>query len=124
LRDVDYLATWLGMTGGPGGPPLVRLDLAIDGLLPRVRLLFKQPTLPVLWLLVDGAQLGLLTARTHSAAQAAFTPAWVLGPTPTRGDVNRILRLVGASKPPWLVASHRARRRMLGGTRGSRAAAA
>jgi hypothetical protein len=102
------------MTGGPGGPPLVRLDLAVDGLRSRVRLLFRQPTLPSLWLLVDGAQLGLLARPIHSAAQAALTPAWVLGPTPTRRDLKRILRRLGAPKPPWLELSRRARRRTLG----------
>lgn len=68
-RDVDYLAPWLGMTAGPAGQPLVRLDLAIDGLRPRVRLLFKQRAISVLLPLVDGAQFGLLAARTDSAAQ-------------------------------------------------------
>jgi hypothetical protein len=110
----DYLATWLGMTGGPAGPPLARLDLAVEGLRSRVRLLFKQRTLPALWLLVDGAQLGLLARPVHSAAQAALTPAWVLRPTPTPRDLKRILRRVGAPTPPSLELSRRARRRMLG----------
>lgn len=87
----DYLATWLGMTGEPGGPPLVRLDLAVDGLRSRVRLLFKQRTSPARWLLVDGPQLGL-QAR----------------------PVKRILRRLGAPTPPWLELSRRARRRTLG----------
>jgi hypothetical protein len=91
----------------------VRLDLAVEGLRSRGRLLFKQPTLPALWLLVDGAQLGLLARPIHSAAQAAPTPAWVLGPTPTRRDPKRILRHVGAPTPPWLELRRRARRRTL-----------
>jgi hypothetical protein len=110
----DYLATWLGMTCGPAGPPLVRLDLAVEGLRSHVRLLFRQRTLPALWLLVDGALLGLLARPVSSAAQVALTPAWVLGPTPTRRDLKRILRRVGAPTPPWLELSRRARRRTLG----------
>jgi hypothetical protein len=111
------------MTRGPGGPPLVRLDLAIDGLRTRVRLIFNQPTLQALWPLVDGAQLGLVTQPVESAAQAALTPAWILGQTPTRGDLERILRRVDVSKPPRLEPSRRARRRTLGRSRRLRAVA-
>ena len=99
VREVDYRATWAGMTGGPAGPPLVRLDLAIDGLHPRVRLLFKDHLAEALWLLADGAQFGLLLARSSGPVGAAFTPAWVLGPTPVRRDLRRILRLVDVARP-------------------------
>lgn len=123
-RDVDYLATWSGMTSGPARPPLVRLDLAIDGLRPRVRLLFKGGTLPPLWLLADDADFGLLLAKTRRTAHAALTPTWVLGPTPVPDDLRRILRWVGAPRPPELSKTRAGRQRIPGRGRRRRAAAA
>ena len=123
FKDVDYLATWLGMTGGPAGPPLIRLELAIDGLRPRVRLLFKHTSLPPLWFLAERAQLGLLLARTRKPVHALLTPAWLLGPTPVPRDLRRILRSVGVPQPPRLAKhSRRERRRRRDGRRGAAAA--
>ncbi len=88
-KDVEYLATWMGITEGPAGPPLVRLELEIDGLRARVRLLFAHRWLAPLWLLADGAQLGLIPASAKTAADAVFAPAWLLGRTPEPRDLSR-----------------------------------
>jgi hypothetical protein len=108
--EVDYKATWAGVTDGPAGPPLVRLELEIAGLRPRVRLLFRGGELPALWFLVHGADLGLLLEPMREPEHAAFAPAWILGPTPLPGELRRILRDLETPAPIMLLKSCRRRR--------------
>lgn len=96
---VAYRVIWLGVTGGPAGPSLVRLELVIDGLRPRVRLLFKPGTLPPLWFLAGGAHFALLLKAPKKSADAPFTPSWVLGRTPARRGLRRILRFLEIPTP-------------------------
>jgi hypothetical protein len=107
------------MTGGPAGPPLIGLELQLDGLRPRVRLLFEGGTLPALWFLAGGADLELLLDDTHGPEDAVLAPSWMLGPTPMPGELRRILRsleipttlpLVKACRRPLHRARLRARR--------------
>ncbi len=113
-EDVEYLARWMGITEGPAGPPLVRLDLEIDGLRARVRLLFAQRWLAPLWLLADGAQLGLIAASAKTAADAVFKPAWLLGRTPEPRDLRQILQRCQAPNPPPLLMRQARKNRRLG----------
>ena len=57
LENVDYTVTWTAITGWEPWPPVVRLELKIDGLNARPRLLFRGETMLPLWLLADGALL-------------------------------------------------------------------
>ena len=56
LENVDYTVTWTAMTGWEPWPTVIRLELQIDGLRARPRLLFHDgETMSPLWLLADGA---------------------------------------------------------------------
>lgn len=55
MESVDYVATWTGMTGGATRPTVIRLELKIDGLRARPRLLFTGHAMEPLWLFADGA---------------------------------------------------------------------
>jgi hypothetical protein len=72
VEDVDYVVTWTGITGVEPWPSVVRLELTIDGLRSRPRLLFRGHTM---------------------------RPLWLLGPTPLRDGLARILRDVGVPRP-------------------------
>jgi hypothetical protein len=98
-RKVHYQVTWAGVTAGPAGPPLVRLELAIDGLKPRVRLLFRGGLLPPLWFLARGAQLGLLLEPVAESAEATLAHVWVLGRSPARRGLRRFLRSLEIPTP-------------------------
>jgi hypothetical protein len=41
IENVDYVATWTGMTGDAARPAVIRLELKIDGLRARPRLLSR-----------------------------------------------------------------------------------
>jgi hypothetical protein len=71
--NVDYVVTWTGITGTEPRPPLARLELTIDGLRPRPRLLFKGHTMRQLWLLADGAMLGLVLDPTADQDDLVLT---------------------------------------------------
>ena len=60
---VDYSVTWTGMTGGETRPTVIRLELRIDGLRARPRLLFHDVAMTPLWMLTQGAMLGLFVDR-------------------------------------------------------------
>jgi hypothetical protein len=113
-EDLDYAATWAGITGGPAGAALIRLELQIDGLRARSRLLFRDGILPALWFLAEGADLGLLLGTTGDRTDVAVVATWVLGPTPLPRELRRILRDLEIPVPvPLLMAAFG--RRKLGG---------
>src|ERR1019366_364320 len=59
-ENVDYVATWTGMTGDATRPTVIRLELKSDGLRARPRLLFTGHSMEPLWLFARGAWLGLV----------------------------------------------------------------
>ena len=84
LENVDYTVTWTAITGWEPWPPVVRLELKIDGLNARPRLLFKGETMLPLWLLADGAFFGLILHPRTKGWVSASSCMWILGPTPAR----------------------------------------
>ena len=83
LENVDYSVTWTAITGWEPWPPVIRLELKIDGLNARPRLLFRGETMLPLWLLADGALFGLIL-RPQKGRVSASSGMWILGPTPAR----------------------------------------
>jgi hypothetical protein len=96
--NVDYLATWAGMTAADGRPALVRLELALTGLRARPRLLFKGSALAPLWLLTQGAQIGLLL--DPDAKHLAYARTWLMCPTVRAKDLRKILEVLDVCPPP------------------------
>ena len=84
LENVDYTVTWTVITGWEPWPPVIRLELKIDGLNARPRLLFRGETMLPLWLLTDGACFGLVLHPRGQGWVSASSCMWFLGPTPAR----------------------------------------
>ncbi len=98
VENVDYVVTWTAITGVEPWPAVVRLELTIDGLRSRPRLLFRGHTMRPLWLLADGAWLGLVLDPVTDPADLPDTHTWLLGPTPVPDGLARILRDVGVPR--------------------------
>lgn len=111
MENVDYVATWTGMTGDATRPTVIRLELKIDGLRARPRLLFTGHAMTPLWLLADGAWLGLVLHPTGDEPSSSLVGIWVLGPTPARGGLRRILTQAWVPRPATLPRSPSRRRR-------------
>ena len=107
----DYTITWVGMAGGVPRETLIRLELRIDGLRPRPRLLFHDIATPPLWTLTRKAILGLYVARDGLNPESPLDDVWLLGRNPARGDLRRVLTQVGVPRP--LPPSRRPSRRPL-----------
>jgi hypothetical protein len=117
-EQIDYQVTWLGMTGGEGWPPLVRLELRLDGLRVRPRLLFEPGTHEPLWLLASGEPFGLVLDQTSDWLVRGPGPhVWVLGRTPVARQLARILGALGIPAPSGLLRDRRRLRRRIGTTR-------
>jgi len=110
-ENVDYVATWTGMTGDATRPTVIRLELKIDGLRARPRLLFTGHAMEPLWLLADGAWLGLVLHPSGDGPSSSLVGIWVLGPTPARGGLRRILTQAGVPRPATLPRPPSRRRR-------------
>ena len=83
---VDYSVTWTGMTGGETRPTVIRLELRIDGLRARPRLLFHDVAMTPLWMLTQHAMLGLCVDRQwpQSASRRSRTCGFSARPRPGR----------------------------------------
>ena len=101
-ENVDYVATWTGMTGDETRPTVIRLELKIDGLRARPRLLFTGHAMTPLWLFADGAWLGLVLHPSGDGPLSSLVGIWVLGPTPARGGLRRVLTQAGVPRPATL----------------------
>lgn len=99
VENVDYRVTWTGMTGDQLRPNVIRLELKIKGLRVRPRLLFKVNAMAPLWLLVDGAMLGLVLDPEGHEVTPPLTGIWVLGPTPVPHGLRRVLTQAGVPRP-------------------------
>ena len=99
LESVDYTVTWTAITGWEPWPPVVRLELKIDGLNARPRLLFRGETMLPLWLLADGAFFGLILHPRTKGWVSASSCMWILGPTPAARGLARILGDLGVPRP-------------------------
>ena len=96
---VDYTVTWTGMTGGETKPTVIRLELRIDGLRARPRLLFHDIATPPLWTLTRKAILGLYLARDGLNPESPLDDVWLVGRNPARADLRRVLTQVGVPRP-------------------------
>jgi hypothetical protein len=101
-ESVDYVATWTGMTGGATRPTVIRLELRIDGLRARPGLLFTGHAMERLWLVADGSWLGLVLHPSGDGPLSSRVGIWVLGPTPARGGLGRVLSQAGVPRPATL----------------------
>ena len=99
LENVDYTVTWTAITGWEPWPPVIRLELKIDGLNARPRLLFEGETMLPLWLLADGAFFGLILHPRTKGWVSASSCMWILGPTPAARGLARILGDLGVPRP-------------------------
>jgi hypothetical protein len=102
MENVDYVATWTGMTGGEKRPTVVRLELKIDGLRAPPRLLFAGHAMTPLWLFADGAWLGLVLHPSGDGPSSSLVGIWVLGPTPVPEGLRRVLTQAGVPRPATL----------------------
>jgi hypothetical protein len=110
-ENVDYVATWTGMTGDATRPTVIRLELKIDGLRARPRLLFTGHAMTPLWLFADGAWLGLVLHPSGDGPLSSLVGIWVLGPTPVPDGLRRILTQAGVPRPATLPRPPSLRRR-------------
>jgi hypothetical protein len=111
VENVHYLVTWTGVTGGETRPTVIRLELRISGLRERPRLLFEGDAMAPLWILADGAMLGLALDRSGFRAASGPAGVWVLGPTPFRCGLGRVLTQAGVPRPATLPRPPSRRRR-------------
>ena len=120
LELVDYTVTWTGMTGGETKPTVIRLELRIDGLRARPRLLFEGMAMTPLWMLTRTAMLGLNVDRDGINLASPLEDLWLLGPTPVPTGLRRVLTQAGVPRPqplPPLRSSRRRARSAKGTTR-------
>jgi hypothetical protein len=111
VENIDYLVTWTGVTGGETRPTVILLELRIDGLSARPRLLFEGVAIAPLWMLADGAMLGLALDRNGFSAASGPAGVWVLGPTPFRRGLGRVLTQARVPRPGTLPPPPSRRRR-------------
>lgn len=118
-ENVDYNVTWTAITGWEPWPPVVRLELRIDGLNARPRLLFKGETMLPLWLLADGACFGLVLHPRGQGRVSALSCMWFLGPSPAAEGLARILGDLSVPRPvmPARAGHQRGRRARTGRSR-------
>ena len=95
----DYTITWVGMARGVSRETLIRLELRIDGLRARPRLLFNDIATPPLWTLTRKAILGLYVTRDGLNPESPLDDVWLLGRNPARDDLRRVLTQVGVPRP-------------------------
>ena len=110
-ENVDYVATWTGMTGDATRPTVIRLELKIDGLRGRPRLLFTGHAMTPLWLFADGAWLGLVLHPSGDGPLSSLVGIWVLGPTPVPDGLRGVLTQAGVPRPATLPRPPSRRRR-------------
>lgn len=110
-ENVDYVETWTGITGDATRPTVIRLELKIDGLRARPRLLFTGHAMEPLWLFADGAWLGLVLHPSGDGPLSSLVGIWVLGPTPVPDGLRRILTQAGVPRPATLPRLPSGRRR-------------
>jgi hypothetical protein len=110
-KGVDYTVTWSAMTGGDSRPTVIRLELKLDGLKARPRLLFTGQTMPPLWLLAERGWLAIVLEPTDQAPESALIGAWILGPNPVPGGLRRVLMQAGIPRPAILPRARPIRRR-------------
>jgi hypothetical protein len=96
---VDYSVTWTGLTGGETRPTVIRLELRIDGLRARPRLLFHDAAMTPLWMLTQRAMLALSVDRSGVNPASPLEGLWLLGPTPVPGGLRRVLTQAGVPRP-------------------------
>lgn len=94
-----YTVTWAGMAGGEPRETLIRLELRIDGLRARPRLLFHDTATTPLWTLTRRAMLGLYVDRGGLNPESPLDDVWLLGRNPARADLARVLTQVGVPRP-------------------------
>jgi hypothetical protein len=111
VENIDYLVTWTGVTGGETRPTVIRLELRIDGVSARPRLLFEGVAMAPLWMLADGAMLGLALDRNGFSPASGPAGVWVLGPTPFRRGLGRVLTQAGVARSTLVRRRRPARRR-------------
>jgi hypothetical protein len=114
IENVGYVVTWSGMTGDGFRATVIRLELRVDGLRARTRLVFKGEALSPLWRLTEGAMLGLVLDPTAHGAASSLTGIWVIGPTPVPDGLRRVLTQAGVPRParvPRPPSARRQRRR-------------
>jgi len=94
-----YMVTWAGMAGGEPTETLIRLEMRIDGLRARPRLLFHDIATPPLWTLTRKAILGLYVDRDGLNPESPLDDVWLIGRNPARADLRRVLTQVGVPRP-------------------------
>ena len=94
-----YTITWVGMARSVPRQTLIRLELRIDGLRARPRLLFDDIATPPLWTLTRRAILGLYVARDGLNPESPLGDVSLLGRNPARDDLRRVLTQVGVPRP-------------------------
>src|ERR1039458_4731398 len=101
----------LRRAGNERGGPRIGLELKIDGLRARPRLLFTGHAMTPLWLFADGAWLGLVLHPSGDGPLSSLVGIWVLGPTPVPDGLRRILTQAGVPRPATLPRPPSLRRR-------------
>jgi hypothetical protein len=99
FERTGYTVTWAGMTGGEPRETLIRLELRIDGLRARPRLLFHDIATTPLWTLTRKAILGLYVDRDGLNPESPLDDVWLIGRNPGRDDLRRVLTQMGVPRP-------------------------
>lgn len=99
---VDYQATWGVITASAGRPSMVRLELSFAGLNCRPRLRFEGPALSPLWLLAEGAQLGLVIDPPPRRELLPCALTWSLGCAAGSDELPPMLERLNVPRPPPL----------------------
>jgi hypothetical protein len=110
-RLVDYTVTWAGMTGSETKPRVIRLELRVDGLRARPRLLFHGIAMTPLWMLTRRAMLGFNVDRDGVNLASPLEDLWLLGPTPVPSGLRRVLIQAGVPRPQPLPPQRSSRHR-------------